>query len=234
MSDQTFGAWLMEQHERQDATGALSRAWTHLREARGYNRTHTAKSIGQLLSAQLGEDWQKLRGDESITAAEAEWKTGTTLERQGDHGMVLPPDGHQPQGIPEPWKTPAGGEQLQLPGMPSGYAVTGPDLESMIAAVPVPAPAPPMAILVVDGYEYELTPGRRYVLDLRPVLRQDSDNPAPARANTATHVDTDIFAPAPQLIDDQGRLNFAVLYALADHTLPEGADLASLGLAGDE
>lgn len=78
MSEQTFGAWLLEQRERQDTTGTLARAWGQLRDARGYNRHTRVKSIRELLSASLGEDWQALHGDESIDAAETEWKAGST------------------------------------------------------------------------------------------------------------------------------------------------------------
>ncbi len=76
-SEKTFGAWLLEQRERQDTTGTLARAWGQLRDARGYNRHTRVKSIRELLSASLGEDWQALHGDESIDAAEAEWKLGS-------------------------------------------------------------------------------------------------------------------------------------------------------------
>lgn len=190
--DQTFGAWLLDkrQQERQDTTGTLARAWAALREARGYNRHTRVKSIRELMSASLGEDWQALHGDESIAAAEAEWR------RAGRE----PVDGAQ---------------QLPIPGA---------EYEARYAA-----PAP-MAVLVVDGHTYELTPGRRYTLAWNPVLREiapdgdEADGDAPAVQTT--HFEQEYAQALASGLD--GRIDMAALYELADHNLPEHFDLASL------
>jgi hypothetical protein len=73
-TEKTFGAWLLEQQQRQDTMGALARAWKQMKEVRGLNRITRAKSIRELMSSSLGEDWLELRGDEAMDAAEAEWK----------------------------------------------------------------------------------------------------------------------------------------------------------------
>jgi hypothetical protein len=106
--EQTFGAWLLEQRERDDTTGTLARAWGQLRDARGYNRHTRAKSIRELMSSSLGEDWTGLHGDEAIDAAEAEWRQGTTLQ----------PD-------PQPVRSYLGTEaqQMPIPDAPAPMAV---------------------------------------------------------------------------------------------------------------
>jgi hypothetical protein len=194
MSEQTFGAWLLDQHERQDTTGNLARTWRQLKDANSYKHSQ-AKSIRELLSAYMGENWEQLRGDEAVTAAETEWKN-----RAAPTG---PAQSH---------------EQLELP-VPEQIAPS--DSSELIAAEP--------AVLVVDGREYELTPGRRYVLDVRPTLRPQAD-PEEARYFAEQHEIADDFRSS----SPQRPSTWAELYAHADQSLPTDADLVSLGLTPEE
>lgn len=220
MSDQTFGAWLLEQTGRQDTTGTLARAWKQLRDVRGYVRQHTVKTIGQLMSAQLGEDWQKLNGDAAIAAAEREWKSGATVERANSEqttifdlpaGVVAP--GPFSLGAPAP----DADDQLRIPGYPGTGAPSVPTVSAPIQR----------AILVVDGTEFELTPGRRYTLSLgAPVLRDVSDTPGMNQLHTA-------LMEVGEAAEAAGVYSWSTLYGRADRTVPDDADSVSLGLPED-
>jgi len=186
-----FGPWLLEQAERQDAIGAMARAWKQLKETNNYGRVHTAKSIGQLLSARLGEDWQRLNGDEVISTAEKEWNASL-------------------EGAAETWTQEGQGTIFDLPGGAAPVQADAGYTEFIDKTVR--AAAPQMAVLVVDGREYELTPGRRYVLDFgHPVLRDVEGFEQTSAAEPA---------PVPVLLAD-GRLNWDALYRGADLAVVE-------------
>jgi hypothetical protein len=188
MSEKTFGAWLLEQTERTDTVGALSRAWKQLKDAGGHGRITRAKSIRELLSGRLGEDWERLNGDQVIMDAENEWSRPET-------GLQLTEQGEQAAEALGPYAT---------------QQRSGVEALAAYAAASLPEPSR-YAVLVVNGLEMYLEAGKRYVLSV-PVLSEEEPD-----------------APAQTLRDD-GSLDWASLYGQADHTVPEGDDLVSLGL----
>lgn len=205
MGNLKFGPWLLTQTERGDTTGALARAWRSLKDARGYNRHTTAKAIRELLSSSLGEDWQALRGDESMSAAEAEWKTS------GSGQTTIPSSGSDQ--IEEYY--------LQGPGgsIEAGQTIPG----TLIQSDPAPAPA----VLMFNGNRYELTPGRTYTLSLGPVLREGEPGAAPVQTKNYAVQER----AAAEMVLPDGHLNWAALYAAADHDLPDGVEIVDSGWA---
>jgi hypothetical protein len=196
MSEKTFGAWLLDQKDRTDAIGALSRAWKQLRDAGGHGRITRAKSIRELLSARLGEDWERLGGDQVIMDAENEWARG-----EADPA----PDGYQTIGYMVQDR--AAGETLaQYAQSADNTGTLAMDQEQVTR----------YAVLVVEGVELLLEAGKRYVL--APCVPMISEDEPDAQA-----------PPVPAMRPD-GSMDWASLYGAADHTVPEGDDLVSLGL----
>lgn len=189
MADKTFGAWLLEQTERQDTTGTLARAWKALREANGHTRVRTAKGIRELMMGALGDDWTALRGDKTFAEAEREWKGGETgpyqLTEQGAQAAAaLAPYAGPPLSESEP------GNQPFAPDL---------DLAQHV-------------ILVIEGVELLLEAGKRYLLKPGlPVIRED-DGPAQAAVQEGDAT-----------VRPDGGIDWAALYEMADHTVPEGA-----------
>lgn len=203
MSDtRKFGTWLLDQSERQDTTGTLARAWQHLRDANGHVRQTSAKAIGELMKGALGEDWDRLRGDESLAEAVKEWERRNT--------------------------TPGSGEQLAIE---SGGAVTAvapfsPEQQAAMAPKPVPA------VLVLNGAEILLEPGHRYELRLRDVTLATEDMADAALVTVRAATDSGNRTPLSEvraefgMPDEAGHLDWAALWGMADHTVPNGTDLA--------
>lgn len=201
MGNLKFGPWLLEQQERGDTTGALARAWRALKDARGYNRHTSVKAIRELLSSSLGEDWQALRGDESITAAEAEWKaSGNPAQTTGV--MV------------------ASGGSIDYSQEHLNTGMLAPDQRAV--------PAAPMAVLWFEGNRYELTPGKTYTLLLGHdhVMRVGEPEQEPIRTQNYAVQE----AAADAMLAD-GRTNWAALYAMADHNVPDGMEIVDTGWA---
>jgi len=214
--EKTFGAWLLEQQARQDTTGTLARAWYALKEARGYNRHTRAKSIRELMSSSLGEDWTGLHGDEAVDSAEAEWKASGT--EQVDYAVQAARDYN-------------GAQQLPIPNMGGSVQM----INYMEQAQNTPAP---MAVLVFDGHRYELTPGRQYELRINPVLRDATgEDLSPTQAQLDAKPSGDITLTGEPnltvLARPDGGYDWEALYALADRDLPEFFDLRSLPEASE-
>jgi hypothetical protein len=150
MSEKTFGSWLLEQTERGDTTGTLARAWKQLRDARGHGRVTRAKSIGELLSGQLGEDWERLQGEQAMQLAEAEWKGDAT-----DTALVMARAATD------------SGHRTPLEDVQAEFGTYGPDDSARYA------------VLVVNGIEVLLEAGKRYVLRMgMPEVVEEEQPPA--------------------------------------------------------
>lgn len=219
-TEQTFGAWLLAQGDRSDTTGTLARAWKALKEARGYKHNNV-KSIREMLSAQYGEDWQRLDGEAAITSAEVEWKTGKPNPAQSGGSAQQEQPGGNPGTEPEPVQTTI----FDLPAAAAALLEPTPPLPS----------TPQFAVLVVDGREFELTAGRRYVIDFgAPVVRDIEGFTQPLRVGafqTTQYAEQE--RAAAQMMTD-GRLDWNALFGGADHNLPDGIDLVTLGLPDEE
>lgn len=207
-SNQTFGAWLLDQQERQDSIGSMARSWAVLKKARGYKHSQE-KSIRELLSAQLGDDWAQLQGDEVMNAAVAEWRGDFDAQPAQDNGEWV------------------GGEQgtiFDLPGdavAPPGAKYVGYTGGGITPDVTVPQVQPSgKVVLVINGMDVELPPGR-YTL---AIVVQPTEIPAEAFADAVAE------AVAGAYLTPDGRLNWSALYKLADLTVPDGVDLSTLGL----
>lgn len=193
MSDtRKFGTWLLDQSERQDTTGTLARAWQHLRDANGHVRQTSAKAIGELMKGALGEDWDRLRGDESMAEAVKEWERRNA---PGEQQVSAPAPAAVPSD-PEPYYT---------------------------------ATAEP-AVLVLNGVEHLLEPGHRYELRLRDVTQaeqtEDRADLALVGARAATDSGnrtplSDVRAQYDVPETANGRTDWAALWGMADHTVPQ-------------
>jgi hypothetical protein len=226
MAEKTFGAWLLEQTERGDTTGTLARAWKQLRDARGHGRVTRAKSIGELLSGQLGEDWERLQGEQAMQLAESEWKGAEPsgevdwAQRDAEHHAnvagqyQLTEQGAQAAEVLAPYQTLNYGVQARAADEQYAQYAWDPAADGPGEALPR------YAVLVVNGLEVSLEAGKRYVLNMgMPEIREE----------VAVQPDAAEFSPTLALHAD-GSLDWASLWGQADHTVPEGDDLVSLGL----
>lgn len=215
MSDtRKFGTWLLDQSERQDTTGTLARAWQHLRDANGHVRQTSAKAIGELMKGALGEDWDRLRGDESMAEAVKEW------ERRNEAPFAVPAD-------PEPYYT------AEPDGQTRAFEISGPGGSIELHGQPQESHIVQPAVLVVNGAELLLEPGKRYVLSMGvPNIVEDVDLMDAALVTARAAADSGNRTPLSEvraefgMPDEGGHLDWAALWGMADHTVPNGTDLA--------
>jgi len=225
-SDKTFGAWLLDQGARQDSIGSMSRAWKTLKEARGLKH-NKAESIREILSAQMGEIWAQMQGDQVFAAAEAEW--------QGDDG--------RPQGamdIPMALAGPA-------PAVSLPVAVEG---EGMHTSGTLDYAPDGKVVLVINGSDITLPPGRyelAIVLSVAPEpggtifeLPQAAQEYVPEGYQFMGTMPggVPLGQPTPwqqpeQRLDPlpQGEINWSGLYRSADINVPDDVDRSTLGLS---